>query len=281
MIEACYSVIQYVADLIRNEPINVGVLVQTPSHLSLRTLDNLSHLRERLSRADLTILTSLSDTLSQRLLPRDQMIYDFKTGREVRVKNTERAFLEFLTLSYDRQLQFSQIRPCFVQRDRPSDVEELLESLYLAMVEPGESVRPRISRPRSYSLRAALRRAFRPLIEMDLVREEYRVRASVTHIIPFYYHNSARVLIDTVQLDLRSGAEQLKRTQACLFKWMDISQTLQRDEYKKAAVYYPPATMTKEYQECVTLLKRYSDQAIDFKEEGENFIQRVFADLGQ
>lgn len=284
MIQARYSVIQYIPDLIRNEAYNVGIVIQTPSHLTFRLLAEHAHLRERgVSQADIKMLQGLEELLSEQLTKRSQKIYDFVKSRELTVENTNPRFLDYLAQVYDQQIQFTLSSPCFLLRDALPEAQALLDSLFKTMVEPPHLLRPKKVSVRVQPLKAILRRAFKPLLALNLMEENYSLRGSVDHIIHFSYSNQRRVLIETVPLNVRRDEEVLKRANACVVKWLDISQTLERDQnlFKKSTVLSPPVKISRTYDHCLSLLQRYSDEVINFHEQGEEFIDQTFAELGQ
>lgn len=275
--------IQYIPDLIKNEPTNIGVLIQSPSHISFRLLSDFSPLKDRVAEADLMMLAELAELINTRLAARKQLIYDFAKNREVSVSVTDPRFLDYLAQVYDRQVQFTESRLCYLVSDDIRQLEQTLELLFTAMVEtepPAITKRPVRKRQ---PLGAVLRRALRPLMELELIQENYLLHGSVEHIIPFSYANGRRVLIDTVQLNIASGREQLRRAQACVIKWMDIAQTLEQKgrRFKKSTVFAPATKRSKEYDQSLILLARYSDELIDYQQEGDAFISRIYAELGQ
>ncbi|MEE8449043.1 MAG: DUF3037 domain-containing protein [Thermodesulfobacteriota bacterium] len=283
MPEARYCLIQYIPDLIKNEPTNIGVLVQSPGHISFRLLSDFSGFKDRASEADLQMLSDLAELISQRLSARKQLIYDFARNREVSVPVTDPRFLDYLAQIYDRQIQFTESRPCYLVSDDIRQLEETLQLLFKTMVETEKAAVTRKPVPKRQPLGAVLRRALRSLIKLELVQENYSLQGSVEHIISFSYANGQRVLIDTVQLDIKSGREQLRRAQACVIKWMDIAQTLEQPgrRFRKSTVFAPATKRSKEYDQSLILLARYSDELIDYQQEGEAFISRVYAELGQ
>lgn len=283
MIQARYSVIQYIPDLIRNEATNLGILIQTPSHLTFRLLREYDYLRERgVSKADINMLEELEELLTEQLSKRTQKIYDFVKGREITVENTDPRFLDYLGHLYDRQIQFTPGAACFLLRDVLAEAETLLDSLFNTMVEPVHLARPKKVLVRVQPLRAVLRRAFRPLVALNLMEENYRLRGSVEHVIDFSYSNERRVLIETLPFNVRREEEILKRANACVVKWLDIAQTLEGGKklFKKSTVLSPPVKPSRAYEQSLALLERYSDVVINFSDQGEEFIDQVYADLG-
>jgi hypothetical protein len=200
-----YSVIQYIADPARNEPLNIGAVVWDDREFRLRVDDQAV---QRVIR-DHPKLTRDALLYVQPMLQNElREACEYGIGQLTEALTTRKAF----------PVAFSE--PRFTAIDDNAGLDANLDRLIGRVVRPKRRVGGTTFDPT-----VILDRRLRPLINQRLVYPAHvfeRSRSGVPRSVDFFANSTANVAIDTVRLAVTKGAEIVHRADAEAFKVEDI-----------------------------------------------------------
>jgi|SRR2546422_10853223 len=140
-----YVVVRYYYDRVRDEAVNIGVLVQTADGLKLRTVAEWEEVRRAYPFIDPKDLQRQADFLKA-LIGRDRIrVFDYEKNASVEVEPRDPRLFSLLTRGLAEQLGFSEARVAELNTERPGGTEPpheaLLGHLYQTFVEPPRPLR--------------------------------------------------------------------------------------------------------------------------------------------
>lgn len=220
MKHAHYSIVRYVADPARNEPVNVGVVLWSNNRFALRV-------------DDLAVARVIRDNPR---LERDALLYLapylFDRLAKATPPFTAEGFLGVIATESGFPIGFTEPRVAAVRGDSKAELDEAVDRLI------GRVVRPR-RRPGGGGLRsvATLERDLKPYLAQEVIVRRHTLLAARTHIprsVDFYANSGANVALDVLNLDLVKGDDIRMRADAEAYKVWDL---LGSPEIKNYYVY--------------------------------------------
>ena len=209
-----FSVVRYVPDPVRNEPINIGIVLQCGDAIVVRVP------RDALQRA----ISSDPQADKAALSRVEQFVYHFiqEARASRRTASSAEDPLAALTLQTSGKLTFS--KPQFVEVGSPDDINNTLEMLVSRLVRPLRQ-RP-IFAPIESPPRREIRRKLQPWIARGQVKPDYPLpslsgRPRVAH---YYFENGRTYIVKHVQLNYKRESQLFYKAQSEAFEIEDIRQ---------------------------------------------------------
>lgn len=208
MIRASYSVVTYIADPRRNEPLNVGIVLWTPSALRLRIdAEAVARVIRENPHLERDALLYLEPYLQGLLTIGDGFDEQYLLQR----LDNQRGFPALL----------SEARLTTLDADHPAAMEAALDRLLTEVVQ----IKRRRGGPRRNPVQVFARR-FQPLIAQRLVERNHPFRASRTPGVPrtvdFFANSSVGLALETARLAVHKADEIRERADAKAWKIEDI-----------------------------------------------------------
>lgn len=271
-----YIVGRMVPDLARQEPINVGVILQSDDWVDCRFIERVP--KEWGLDEDMVqdVAVRLNEVWKERLAILTEVLYlsDIHEHREV--AHTDRTFLTWIQQTYTRHLQFTEIRDAEVDAKDAFDFDTFLQRLYSIFVAP----KPRPRKPRMRSrLHSKVKEGFKQLeLPVGAVRERDVVVGTFPWHIDFVYSNGNgnrhEVAIGLVDFDLAGFIDKAKDLMAT---WTDV-QAVRGNEVERLSVVGGDITLDAR-KRAFHMIERYSDNVYVFERQKEAFLERVASDL--
>lgn len=275
-----YVVGRLVSDLVREEPINVGVILQSDENVACKFISKIPKdwgLEEDLVE---DVAIKLNEAWSTRLLSPSEIIYLPTVHKHQEIRHTDKFFLEWIQQSYTRHLRFSEIREAEIKITDAFGLETLLLRLFDTFVAP----KPRLRKPTMRSkLHTKVKRAF---IELELPQNRLRERDFILGSFPwpidFVYqsngnggHEVGIGLVDFASPFFINKAKDLLAT------WVDVN-SMREDAVTRVSVA-GGVTGREEHKKALHMLERCSDSlyVFDDKKDKIKLLQRVGTDLLQ
>lgn len=276
-----YVVARLVPDLIREEPINIGVIAQSNDWAACRFIERIPKnwgLPELLVK---DIATNLNEVWRQRIASGPEMIYIPGSNRHETVRPTQREYLEWLVRTYTRHFTFSDIREADVEIREPFEYNVILERLYNTFVAPVHA-RPKKAAPRS-RLHTQVKNHFKhlklPLGEV--LQEKGHIQGNFAWPVDFIYRRNGAVsptgqdvaigLLDLGTVSFVSRAKDL------LAMWADVKEV--REDAAVTISVIGGLTTSEDHRRAVNMIKPCSDQLYYFELERDTFFNQVQSDL--
>lgn len=182
MLKGRYVVVRYVADVLRDEPINIGVILECPeaNFRGFKLLPSFRAVSHRTSRllewGAWSMIKELRDFFSAGFFRED--------GQPVPYQD-----LEYLAATFVNQVQFTEPRACLT-----ADPHQEIEDLYRTFV----ASRPRVARSRRITtndLRFQLEISFGKRGLLKILRQDVTVegRSGTEFSVDFFIKSGARV----------------------------------------------------------------------------------------
>lgn len=274
-----YVIARLVPDLIRDEPINVGIILQSDEWVASKFI-------ERVPKAwglepDLVedVAERLDSAWKSRLATHSELVYLENTHEQRQVSLTDEAFLQVLHGSYQRHLRFSEIRQAQVSVKTRFDFDTFLNNLYTTFVAP----RPRLRKPaRRSRLRTKIRHEIRQLQlpVREKIRDGDMIEGSFPWQVDFSYrlngNGSGHVTEVGIALVDFALKRYLDRAKEVLGIWADLKST-RPDDVKRISVIGSYSGL-EDHESAMRMLDRYSETYL-FELQKDRFLDRVAGDL--
>lgn len=272
-----YVVAQIVPDLIRHEPINIGIILQSEEWVSSKFIQRIPKdwdIPEDLAQ---DVVHNISGAWYERLNQKSELIYVPKKTTHMEISHNQVAFLEWLHMTYDRHLQFSEIRGADVEITDNFGFDTFLERLYNAFVAP----KPRLRKPAVKSkLHTKLKNQFKQLkLFGDIIQERYPVRGTFPWIVDFWYKYGINGTQREVAINLSDFSQRLflERVKDIFAVWNDIKY-VRGDSVEKVSVV-AAITGRDEHNKALELLTRASDSVYVLDTQERAFFENVQKEL--
>jgi len=273
-----YVVARLVPDLVREEFINVGVILQADEWVSCRFIERIPRSWRLPADIEEDVATLLHKTWTSRLAEPSELLYLPEVGEQREVTHTDRLFLEWLQQTHSRHLQLSDIREAEIDVSTTFDFDTFLLRLYQTFVvaKPMPRKPPRRSR-----LHTEVRREFlhRKLPLDTQIRERDVIVGSFPWPIDFVYQVPANgkeaheVGIGLVDLSTPNFVDKAKNLFAT---WVDVRSV--RSGVKTISVIGGVSGLEDQVK-AIQMLGRYSDQVFAFERDKEQFINLIAGDF--
>ncbi len=276
--ELRYTIARLLPDPIRDEPINIGIILQSDKWVRGKFI-------ERIPKAwqiDAALVEDLvelqEDAWKERLTTPSELVYlpDRKDIQKLRY--TDAAFLDWIRESQGRHLQFTEIREARINIENEFDFDTFLNRLYATFVAP----KPRPRKPPARSrLRTQLKREFKQLHlpGSERIKERGVVQGTFAWPIDFAYsvdgngrkpHEVAIGLVDFALVKYLDRAKEL------LGVWADV-KTTRPEEVERISILGSYAGIDA-HDRTLSMLRKFSDIYI-FEREKNRLLDRVASDL--
>jgi hypothetical protein len=222
--EGQFSVIRYVADAARNEPVNVGVILQLGEDVEVKT-----H-REAIRRAitsdpqadESALSPSRIEAFVSQFIHQPQFAVDDVTGIIRDIQPLDEDYLMALSAQNTGKLVFAEPQTIEVPSASKQEIERTINMLVSRLARP--------LRARSYFAsvetppRRAMRQAFRRWINSGLVKVDHELpsRTGVPRTADFYFENGRSYLVKNVTLEYSRESQLLARAQSEAFEIEDV-----------------------------------------------------------
>ncbi|MBA7678365.1 hypothetical protein ES703_86639 [subsurface metagenome] len=155
-----YIIGRVVPDPVRQEPINVGVILQSDDWVDCRFIEKVPKdwgLEEDIVN---DVAIKLNDVWKERLTRPTEVLYLSDIHEHKEIAHTDKAFLTWIQQTYNRHLQFTEIREAEIVIKDAFDFDTFLHRLYGIFVAP----KPRPRKPPARSrLHSKVKKGFKQL----------------------------------------------------------------------------------------------------------------------
>lgn len=274
-----YAVAQLVPDLVRQEPFNIGIVLQSEQWVDCKFIERLPRSWDIPEDIEEDVVADLNRAWSQRLQQPSEVVYvpELQTSKEV--PHTDRIFLEWLHTTYNRHLRFSEVREAEVEIGERFGFDTFLARLSAQLVVP----KPRLRKPTIRSkLRTQLKNEFKQLkLFRDIIREGAPITGTFPWPVDFSYayrRNGTETEVAIALVDF-SQVTFLEKVKDIFAVWTDLRQV--RREYVKRLSVVGAVANIDDHQKAVQLLQRVSDGVylFDSKEHLNQLLEYVRSDL--
>lgn len=273
--KALYTVIRFVPDLVKNEPINIGLMIHCPEEGYIRTefADKKANIVSKYNGdVDPAIVKSIIEDLIQNFDNANYLLRNQKMGDFY-----DENLLFKIFAAHSNQLQFTKPKGIITQ-----DLEEEFIRLFENIVfKEKEAKREKVIEERT--MKSTVRKEFEKydLIKSKKVKENHieKDRFGGTIKFDFKYVNGKPNLIKNISFDPRSK-EPLDYAKLWLQNYEEIKVMSKREQVDKKinVIFYLPDDNRKQMNSSImACLKEASDELIDFrdKEKMDFFITKV------
>lgn len=267
-----YVVVRLLADPIRDEPVNVGVIAQTDDRIDGKFTRKLP--RSVYAQSDVVgdVFSGLEDEWRERLTAATEKVTVPGEG-VVDMKLTDGRYLEWLRSTHIRHVQLSDVRRAEVDIKSEFDFEGFLLHLFDTFV----TFRPQAKRvvgKTGTRLHTRLRRDFKPLLDDRKMLEPGIVEGTILWSVDFTYRNGRQVAILAADFSLKSIMEH---TEHIFAAWTDLKYAREREVERYTVIgNYRPTT---ELKKAASLLQRVSSELIEYEGERHSLLRKVYSEL--
>lgn len=239
--EACrYVVVRFVPDVVRDEPLNIGVILQCPNKRFVKAKfgTKFTRVAKLYPEVDLNLLRSFADEMTDRtgafMLGKQLVLGELPPEEPVPLSSP--AFLDFLFQEYGGRLQFTKPQPTLAE-----DLEAELLSLFGIFVElPRERERREVKRaPVTHpKVLKRVRRIFKEAKVVHHLQPRVRVEGKRwEYDFDFAYVNTQKGLIHSVAFDLTKPEKKMERA-----FWFGgaVTDVLRRGEFQNISLILQP-----------------------------------------
>lgn len=268
-----YTIARFVPDPIRDEPINVGVILQSDEFVGSKFIPRLPRSWIMNVEAAEELVPQIHDYWGERLKGKTEWIFMPEKGTKTEVTLTNKDFLVWLKRTYDRHIQFSEIRDAEVEVQDRFGFDGLLVYLYDTFVTPKPRARRVISgRAR---LHTNLRHDFQQLKLLDKIEEKASIEGTILWEVDFVYRNGYEVALLATDFNLRNLYE---RATNVLAAWSDLEHT-RRDTVRRISVV-GNYKQIPEHRKALQLIERYATVTFNYETEKLKLADMVIREVG-
>lgn len=275
-----YSVVRYVQDPIKDEPVNIGVILQSPQS-NFITCKFLNNFRSKLSRTasslDIDIVKKYAEDFKTKFKPFTGERADLFTKD---AKCLKEDFLSALSKENSGKIQFADPRGGFCANLR--DEINLIFSTFVDEIEENSDNKG-VKRSR---FKTQLQREFNQRkwllkqrnsnrdngIEMDVKIDG--AKSGVNHTVDFALQNGKLWIIETLDMSKKNPKAVELDTYAAAFKIDDLKQG--RKDVEGISVV-SGVDGGRQQENCLNILRTYSKEVIKYSEdkEKEGFLKQI------
>lgn len=277
-----YVLVRYVPDLIRQEPLNIGVIVQSPLGLYYKFIPSLG---ARKHEIDLVPVSAgdIQDQFSEWFAKETHEIFIADAGETRSVPTNSVEYLQHLRRVLQDEVRLSEVRIGDLEISSQVQIQDYLASAFDLFVSP-KGRPPR--RSLGTRVRTRLRRDFRQLgllwlpglpaeVQERRVRERELLQGAVNlWQVDFTYRNTRKVAISTLDLDV---ANPLDKAKALTGVYLDVERAGKEDAYL-VSVFQTPRE-TREQAEAERQLRSLPGASFDYVEQKADLLRLVVEDL--
>lgn len=273
-----YVVARIIPDLVREEFINVGIILQSDEWVASKFIEKIPKDWGLPTDLETDIATKLDAVWKARLASPSEIIYLSELNEQREVYHTDKLFLQWLRDSYARHIQLSEIREANIIVKGNFDFETFLYRLYNIFVAP----KPH---PRKPPLRSRLHtRVKQEFVRLHLpldtqIKERDVVIGTFPWPIDFIYsvqgngHKAYEVGIGLVDL---TSPYFIYKAKDLLATWADVKDV--RQDVQRISVVGGKDGLD-EHQKAIKMVERVSSSLFIFDNQKDEFLEGVVKDL--
>lgn len=273
-----YVVAQIVPDLIRQEKVNVGIILQSDTWVGCKFIQKIPRDWNIPEDTAQDVVRNLNNAWQKRVSETSETLYLPTIQSQKEVKHTDRQFLEWLNQSYNRHLCFSETREADVEITDAFGRDTFLITLYNTFVAP----RPRLRKPPTRSrLHTQLKKEFKQLkLFGEFIQERHPVSGTFPWTVDFWYKYRSNGTQHEVAIQLADFSQGIviERIKDIYAVWMDLKYM--RNDVRRVSVVGSVANV-EDHRKAVGLLERASDNVLlsDVRVQLDDFLRSVQSDL--
>ena len=278
--ESKFSVIRYIADPARNEPINLGVVLQCGEVIDVKT--NTEAVRRAITsdpQAD-SVAMGRIDAFVTSLISQHHRMQDSESGSVREVHPLDQNCLTALAGISTGKLVFAEPQSVEVPSSDKREVDRTLDMLVRRLARPLKQrsvFAPIESAPRQY-----MRRALRPWIDEGIVSKDAPMesKSGVPRVADFLFQNGRSYVVKHVMLEHKRESQLFAKAQSDAFELEDIRRGGPDKEWQPVVVCQ---FATDRAEETVSQVKNIFDvvdcATFDASQELDEAVQFVEAHL--
>ena len=276
MTECRYIVARLVPDPIREEPVNIGVVLQSDDFVACRFARRLPKAHREHDAFVADLIRDLGDHWDQLLRKGTEWVGFPGMGGTEAISQTDPRYLHWLRDTHRQHLRFSDIRRAEAEIRDQFGFESLLLRLYDTFV--GARPQPkRVVAPRRSRLHAALRRDFRPLLDTNKLVDGGLVEGTILWQVDFAHRrNGTEIAIAAIDFDF---ANVFQRAEHIFAAWADLNDCKGADVSRYSVVQnYRP---TSELRKARTLVERFASGVFEYEGQRQPMLEEVYYGVGE
>lgn len=272
--QAKYMVIRFVPDLVKNEPINIGLILHCwneyyiRSEISKEKAKLIEKYNPQIKKSILQALIEDIDNLfsSEKWLLKENSSEDFKNEK----------YLDNYLLTHSNQLQFTNPKGIITQ-----DLESEFEELFTELVYYKCNTKTRSKYTSEMHMKSYLKKLFneRNLLKEKLIVENYKEEGKYGEKIEFdfKYLNGTVNLVNNLSFDVKAK-DPLEYAKLWAKNYEDIKNISKKNnETRKIRTIFAVSDECENKNSIEDCLKEYSDEIINYndKEYLQHFTDRI------
>lgn len=278
-----YVLVRYVPDLVRQEPLNIGVIVQSPLGLYYRFIPSLGARKHEIDLVPVSA-RDIQDQFSEWFAKETHEIFIPDSGETRSVPTNSVELLQHLRRVLQDEVRLSEVRIAELEINSEVQIQDYLASLFDLFISPKGRL-PR--RTLGTRVRTYLRRDLRlldllwlpglpPEVQERRVREGELLQGVVNlWPVDFTYRNTRKVAISTLDLNV---AYPLDKAKALTGVYLDVERAGKEDAYL-VSVFQSPRE-TREQAEAERQLRSLPGTSFDYVAQKAELLRLVVEDLG-
>jgi hypothetical protein len=276
-IQCRYVIAQFFPDLIRREPTNIGVILQTDEFIEWRFLESFDFSRRTDFELAIEGINSFFDLWGKKPDP-SKTISIYLPGWESRKETflTDPAFLIYLRNTFTRHIQFSDIRVGEISLLDGAHFEVYLDNLFKRFVMQRPIEKLEVSR-KSFGPRihTRLRQKFREKKWDGRMQEDPVLKGTIDYTFDFRYKARENTVIATLELMVK---DPLTRTESLIGQLADIKKTGVEEPFESMIVFIRPS-LNSNHEKSEKLIRTWATHAFNLETENKLLESKLEKDL--
>jgi len=274
-----YVVARIVPDLVRDEPINVGIVLQSDQFVSGKFIEKIPRDWGLPLDVEKDVVVNLDAAWKARLKGPPETAYAPVLHEHVFLEHTDRAFLKWIEESHSRHLRFSEVREADIEISDAFDFDTFLHRLYEIFVTPKPRPRKPITRSRLHTaVKQELFTLDKPIASQ--IRDRDVILGTFPWQVDFVYktpqNGSAGYEVGIGVVDF-GAPYYLAKTKDLTATWVDVAAT-RANAVQRITVVGGLAAIP-DHSKAFGMLQRFSDEVYVFDRQRDELIGRVANDL--
>ena len=234
--EGQFSVIRYIPDPARNEPVNVGVVLKFGEEVEVKThRDAVRRAITSDPQADESALGRI-DGFLERMTQEPQLLIDRHSGQPRDVPPEDGDFLHALSQQSTGKLLFAEPQYIEISSGRKEELERHLSALVDRLARPLRQ-RARFA-PVQNPPRLEMQRALQQWIRIGVVKmnETLEGRSGIPRRANFYFENGRNYLVNHIVLEQKRESQLFSKAQSDAFEIEDIRRGASSKQWQPMVV---------------------------------------------
>lgn len=266
--EAWYSIVKYVPDPIRNEFLNIGMILIEDNHATVRFITNFGRVKRIYPVADDEQLSGLQESISN-------WIHRITSENGKKPKEVIEQLSEYLI----HQTQLSEPLRIEIQDEDyiPGKLDIIFDKLFIRLVKPPSFKRRRKVKEKE-KVSTQLNKEFRQLGLLDqAIYTNHWVEGTTPHPVTYLYQNGRQVAMEAVDIHWsENDKDRSQLVDATYGKWVDIRNKCKNEVERITLIH---ELKTPKFTRYVNYLKSVSDELYIIPTDKDAIIEKVKKDL--